>query len=99
MQAKIKLQRGRTFLLPGEWGEDFTDNTTLTCELVNDTNQIDLTVTKIDDRAFQIYASNDFTATIPKGIYSAILNRVDANYFPGGDPYVHGPETFTVEVD
>ena len=98
MDTKISLERGRTFLLAGEWGYDFLPDTVLTCKLVSKGLEVPLTVTKTGERAFQIYASNTITAALAKGAYSAVLDRVDPNYFPNGDPYVRGPETFTVEV-
>ena len=98
MDTKISLERGRTFLLAGEWGYDFLPDTVLTCKLVSKDLEVPLTVTKTGERAFQIYASNTTTAALAKGAYSAVLDRVDPNYFPNGDPYVRGPETFTVEV-
>jgi hypothetical protein len=99
MSAKIEIIRGRTFILPGEWAEDFLSSTTLSCVLVREGQpQITLDVELLGVRNFQIYGSHTDTATYVPGIYSAVLNRTDVAFFPNGEDYVRGPETFVVEV-
>lgn len=96
----IEVYRGRTFEVPGEFqgGDDFTPATSLTCKISNKEREYVLTVTKTGAKSFQIYASADATAAWVPGVYSARLDRIEAAYFPNGDPFVHGPETFMVRV-
>lgn len=100
MDTKIEIRRGRTFLLPGQWrdGPDFTADTTLSCRMVKGPLTINLTVTKVGVRDFEIYASDQATLAWEAGTYSAFLDRRDPSYFPNGDPFVRGPEDFLITV-
>jgi hypothetical protein len=99
--SKIIATRGRTFLLPGTWdsGDAFTENTSLSCTIEKQGVTHSLTATKTSGRGFQIYASNTQTTAWEKGSWSAILSRTDASFFPNGDDYVHGPESFILQVE
>ena len=100
MTPSIEIRRGRTFLLPGQWqaGPDFTTGTALSCRMVKGPLTINLTVTKVGDRDFEIYASDQATLAWEPGVYSAFLDRRDPSYFPNGDPFVRGPEDFLITV-
>lgn len=100
MTAKIEIRRGRTLLVPGTWesGDPFTSNTTIACQMVRENVQIDLTVNKIGERGFEIYASNVDTAAFAPAVYDAILTRTDAGFFSNGDDFVEGIEPFQIQV-
>ena len=100
MSAKIEIRRGRTFLLPGTWGngEPFTAQTSMECKLIRLSTEIVLSVTLELTGEFEIYASNVDTAGWVPGIYDAVLTRTDVGFLPNGDDLVDSLEPFGVEI-
>lgn len=100
--SKILFTGGSSLVLPGEWktGDPFTGGTTLSAVVDFSDSAPDsvCTVTQIDTRNFEIYASAKITATWPKGVHLLRISRSDANYFPNGDALVEVLDAVQIEV-
>jgi hypothetical protein len=100
--SKILFTGGSSFVLPGEWkaGDPFTGATTLSAvvDFSGSAPNTVCTVTQIDTRNFEIYASAVVTATWPKGVHLLRISRSDADYFSNGDDLVDTLEAVQIEV-